>query len=255
MLPNGLPDHGLIAHRGLAHRFPENTMVALEAALACGVMLLEYDIQCTSDGVPILLHDESFERVSGLDHQVNELTLERALEISVGYPARFGDRFADIHAPTLEQTAISLAGHSDAISLVELKQPSIEHVGRHALVKTVGELLAPIAGRAIIISFDAQVLEVAKVAGFPIGFCTAKLDSLAREECEALIPDLLLFNEIELTDTTELWAGPWRHACWEVTNVERAVTLFDRGVHYVESMAVDELRTDPSVCTRIDKVT
>ena len=53
-----------LAHRGDWRHAPENTIPALLAALqvpACGG--LEFDVRLSADGVPVLLHDETLERV------------------------------------------------------------------------------------------------------------------------------------------------------------------------------------------------
>ncbi|HEY9197768.1 MAG TPA: glycerophosphodiester phosphodiesterase family protein, partial [Gammaproteobacteria bacterium] len=47
----------LIAHRGYAARHPENTLSALQAAVAAGARWLEFDVQLSADHEPVLLHD------------------------------------------------------------------------------------------------------------------------------------------------------------------------------------------------------
>ena len=47
-----LPD--IIAHRGNAIEHPENTLQALESAVALGVRHVEFDVQLTADHVPVV---------------------------------------------------------------------------------------------------------------------------------------------------------------------------------------------------------
>lgn len=55
-----------LAHRGDWRRAPENTTAAILAALAIpGCDGVEFDVQLAGDGVPILLHDDTLERVQG----------------------------------------------------------------------------------------------------------------------------------------------------------------------------------------------
>ncbi len=54
-----------IAHRGYSAKHPENTMAAVEAAIVVGFNSVELDVQVTSDGVMVLLHDEDLYRVTG----------------------------------------------------------------------------------------------------------------------------------------------------------------------------------------------
>lgn len=53
------------AHRGatLGGKFDENTWLAFAAALAQGASHIETDVQVTSDGVPVLFHDDDLLRV------------------------------------------------------------------------------------------------------------------------------------------------------------------------------------------------
>src|ERR1041385_4895869 len=56
-----------LAHRGDWRAAPENSLAAMQAALripACDG--LEFDLRCSVDGVPVLLHDASLERVQGI---------------------------------------------------------------------------------------------------------------------------------------------------------------------------------------------
>lgn len=127
-----------LAHRGDWRRAPENTISAIEAALAVpGCDGVEFDVRLSSDGVPVLLHDETLARVQGRSERVDQVSA-RDLE--------------DLGVPSLAQAlaAIPHRAHLD----VELK-------GRHDRV--VMEILA--AGRgpslvnAVVSSFDAATLE------------------------------------------------------------------------------------------------
>jgi glycerophosphoryl diester phosphodiesterase len=64
-----------LAHRGDWRKAPENTIPALLAALeidACDG--LEFDVRASSDGVPVLSHDETLERVHGRPERVADLS-------------------------------------------------------------------------------------------------------------------------------------------------------------------------------------
>ncbi|MFN9576227.1 MAG: glycerophosphodiester phosphodiesterase family protein, partial [Gemmatimonadota bacterium] len=52
----------VIAHRGDSWRAPEHTIAAWRLALASGADVLEQDLQLTSDGRLLVLHDETGER-------------------------------------------------------------------------------------------------------------------------------------------------------------------------------------------------
>src|SRR5262245_55687391 len=53
-----------IAHAGGKGTRPENTMVAYDKAVADGADVLEIDVHATSDGVLVLMHDETVDRTT-----------------------------------------------------------------------------------------------------------------------------------------------------------------------------------------------
>jgi len=78
------PEHGLsartlrLAHRGDHRDVPENTIAALVAALDLGRCDgLELDVRLSSDGVPVVIHDESLARVQGRPELVAALTADQ----------------------------------------------------------------------------------------------------------------------------------------------------------------------------------
>lgn len=53
------------AHRGASEYTPENTMLAFNVGIYMGANGIETDVQLTKDGIPVLFHDETLERVTG----------------------------------------------------------------------------------------------------------------------------------------------------------------------------------------------
>lgn len=54
-----------VAHRGDPYRFRENTLDSLRSGLDRGADAVEFDVRLTRDGVPVLLHDDTLERLWG----------------------------------------------------------------------------------------------------------------------------------------------------------------------------------------------
>jgi glycerophosphoryl diester phosphodiesterase len=62
----------VIGHRGAAAYAPENTLESFREARRRGATWVETDIKLTADGVPIVMHDDSLKRTTGVDRLVAE---------------------------------------------------------------------------------------------------------------------------------------------------------------------------------------
>ena len=60
----------IVAHRGYSARFPENSLLAFERAIACGADLVETDVRMTRDGVLVCWHDPDLRRVAGAEETI-----------------------------------------------------------------------------------------------------------------------------------------------------------------------------------------
>lgn len=100
----------VLAHRGLASAhetsgsdssktIEENTIEAFQNALMAGADYVESDIQVTSDGVPVLFHDDDLLRVANRVERIDQLTWSQLEQISMPSGGKI---------PTLEQALIEL---------------------------------------------------------------------------------------------------------------------------------------------------
>jgi glycerophosphoryl diester phosphodiesterase len=62
----------VIGHRGAMAYAPENTLASFREARRRGATWVETDIKLTADGVPIVMHDASLKRTTGVDRLVAE---------------------------------------------------------------------------------------------------------------------------------------------------------------------------------------
>lgn len=73
------PDRGcaIVAHRGAWHTAPENSLLAIENAISAGYEVVEIDVRRSADGEFCLLHDDTLERMAGVDLEPEALTLQQ----------------------------------------------------------------------------------------------------------------------------------------------------------------------------------
>lgn len=64
----------VIGHRGACGLAPENTLASMHAAVAAGVLILEFDVQTTKDGIPVVIHDASLLRTHKKRRRISSLT-------------------------------------------------------------------------------------------------------------------------------------------------------------------------------------
>lgn len=74
----------LIGHRGYSANFPENTLLAFRKALEAGIFFLECDVQLSQDGIPVLIHDFSLLRTTGLDQKVAQTSWSEMNKLDAG---------------------------------------------------------------------------------------------------------------------------------------------------------------------------
>lgn len=94
-------DVQITAHRAAAAYAPENTLAALAIAIEQKADWAEIDVQETSDGEIIVLHDKDLRRLAGDPRAIYNLTYDQLQDIDIG--SWFDPKFADQRIATLEQ--------------------------------------------------------------------------------------------------------------------------------------------------------
>jgi glycerophosphoryl diester phosphodiesterase len=82
----------VVAHRGYSGLYPENTMFAFQKAAEANADEIELDVQLTKDGIVVVIHDESVDRVTNGKGLVRDHTFEelRRLDASALHGGAFG---------------------------------------------------------------------------------------------------------------------------------------------------------------------
>src|SRR5580698_10070947 len=79
----------VIAHRGEHLNHAENTVPAIESAIALGADYVELDVRTTKDGKLVLMHDKTVERTTLGQGNVEDMTAAQIMALPLrGYPSR-----------------------------------------------------------------------------------------------------------------------------------------------------------------------
>lgn len=137
-----------IAHRGfhdMNQSVWENTATAFDRAINSG-FAIECDLQMSSDGVPIVVHDYVLKRLCGVDAEVKNVTATDLTGMRVGT--------TNEHVLTLEQMLSQINGATGLV--IELKPQEAER--QEAFARSVSKTLANYRGQAALMSFDGSLV-------------------------------------------------------------------------------------------------
>lgn len=123
--PAGAQPPKVVAHRGLLHHAPENTLANFRACMELRVGF-EFDVARTKDGQLVCIHDDTVDRTTDGTGKVSELTLEEIRRLDAG--GWFDRRFVGQRVPTVEEIFALLAadGNADVLVAVDLKAENVE---------------------------------------------------------------------------------------------------------------------------------
>ena len=235
----------IVAHRGDAEHFPENSLPGLEAAWRLGLRYAEFDVQLSADGVPYVIHDARLDRTTNSTGDLRLMKSGRLDGIDAGEPRRFGVQHAGTRLPRLADVAALMTGIPGAMAFVEMKRGSLVHHGRVFCIERILAALAGVLNRCTVISFDLEACRLARAAsGGPIGWVFEGEFATQLQTLAALQPEFAFCDHRLLPAGDSLPRGSWAWAVYEVTDAGIARALHSRGVTLVESMAPARLRTE-----------
>jgi glycerophosphoryl diester phosphodiesterase len=148
----------VIAHRGGAGLWPENTMHAFTRAAAMGVDVLEMDVQVTADGVLVVMHDPTLGRTTNGNGPVNGRTLMEVKRLDAAYNwspdggQSFPLRGRGLSVPTLQEV---FAAFPEMRFNIEPKQE------QPSLVRPLCRMIRDhgMTNRVLVGSFSSRILE------------------------------------------------------------------------------------------------
>ncbi|MFH9572902.1 glycerophosphodiester phosphodiesterase [Streptomyces sp. NPDC017454] len=127
---SGDDEPSVVAHRGASGYAPENTLAAVDKAAELGIRWVENDVQRTSDGELVVLHDDSLRRTTNVEEvfpdrspwKVKDFTAAEVARLDAG--SWFGSEYAGARVPTLKQY-VDRVEHNHQKLLLELKNPQL----------------------------------------------------------------------------------------------------------------------------------
>jgi glycerophosphoryl diester phosphodiesterase len=91
----------VMVHRGQMHQAPENTAPAIEHAIRDLLEWVEVDVRLSKEGVHVLVHDSTVDRITDGAGQVADLTVKQLKQLDAG--SKFAPRFAGTRILTLAE--------------------------------------------------------------------------------------------------------------------------------------------------------
>lgn len=237
-----LPIPELVAHRGYALHYPENTLIAVEAAIAAGARFVEVDVQLTSDRVPVLFHDRNLDRLCRAHGAIHEFTREQLRDFHVSEFDRFGYKFAQTPIATLAELGALLARQPAVTAFIEIKRVAIEQFGVATVLDRVLHSLAPVMAQCVLISYNVPVLAAARQRGdYRVGAILEKWRHQHAADVQAIRPEFLFCDADDLPRTGSLGPAGAQVVIYEITDPQLALELAGRGVGFIETFAVGEM--------------
>jgi glycerophosphoryl diester phosphodiesterase len=112
----------IFAHRGASHYRPENTLSAYRYAYELGADGIEVDVQLSRDGVPVLYHDWTFDKITGEQNLVTEMSSADIKKLDAG--SVFSDKFKGEQVPFLDEL-LSVVPDTKYVN-IEIKKTAFE---------------------------------------------------------------------------------------------------------------------------------
>ncbi|AGF74192.1 glycerophosphoryl diester phosphodiesterase [Bartonella australis AUST/NH1] len=225
-----MPKKKIVAHRGGANLYPENTLSAFSHAIELGVDEIECDIHLLKSGEVVVFHDFCLEQLVGEKGYIHDIDNETRKKICVRgstEPPPLLEEVLDLLVPT------NIALHLEVKTCGEVDREYILSQKALELIKSKN-----LAERVSAISFDAASLRPFIDAGIPSGPCIDSFegDMFRRfSEWKKLgYSDLSLDGSIVPQSFIEsaLDSG-FTIGVWTINGVARLSYWLDSPVHYI----------------------
>ena len=231
----------LVAHRGWRNRYPENTLLAVEAAIAVGALHVEIDIQFTADGEIIVFHDRNLMRMCEVDHDVYSLNFADLAGYTVTSAQRLGSNDTDTHISRLHEVAALIQSHPAVTLYVEIKKDILDHYSPAQTLTALATALANVQPQVVLISFDYAILHNAAARGWRVGPVLCEWDDLGNPTLFPANPDCLFLDSVQIPQGERLDSLPFNCVVYEIGERDAALAWLARGASKVETYCIGEM--------------
>ena len=235
----------IIAHRGYSAHAPENTLAAIEAAIMAGADAVEFDLHVTSDGVPVLFHDDTLTRTTGHKGAIRDRTLAELRRLDAG--SWFGPAFTGEPVPSFAEALGRLEGRVGRV------YPEIKGYRDRDDVDGMAESVAEhgLMAETVFISMDWGALEQLRSAhpdvnvGYIVEKASRARDGIARAagDAQALVDFDARLLLADPTLVEEAGRSGVELAVWTVDDPAMASRLYHLGVRRITTNRVADLLT------------
>jgi len=225
---------------------PENTLAGIRKAAATGHGGVEFDVMLTSDGIPVLIHDETLDRTTNASGSVAATPYATLASLDAG--ARFSPEYRGERVPTFEQAA-RLCVELGLWANIEIKPASgFERETASIAARLTAELWRGAALKPLFSSFHGTCLEVARAAApeFDRGYLTDRIApgwAMAARGlgCVSVHCDSEYLTKAQADEVKN--AGYWL-LCYTVNETGLARRLFSWGVDAIFTDRLDLIPPD-----------
>ncbi|MBQ3235698.1 MAG: glycerophosphodiester phosphodiesterase [Clostridia bacterium] len=223
------------AHRGAPSYCPENTMLSFYTGVFMGANGIETDVQVTKDGVLVLFHDDTLERVTGEKGSIKDYTYKELQKFWVKK-----DNFKD-KIPTFEDFLLHFKDFNLTFA-IELKVGGVE--------KAVADMIKKygVQEKVIVTSFNYDYLKIFKsfAPNIKLGYLTDKVDNstiekLLNDKFYEICPEGRLVNK----ENVDKWHSLGLNVrAWGIYNEEIMKAVYNAGVDGMTVNFPDKLTGD-----------
>lgn len=151
----GVDNIKFIAHQGGLDNAPGNTLVAYEIAGKQGYWGAECDVQKTSDGVYILMHDGTVDATTDGSGNISDFTYAQIQNLTIDAGVDVA-HYPSLKVPTLEEY-LALCRKINLVPVIELKQETLTANDAEPILNLIRKY--GLEDKAIVISNVSAILE------------------------------------------------------------------------------------------------